>query len=254
MKILSATTLDQFGHSQSPYVTERYKIADSRIIADTLSQYGWQLQGLSAARVRKSKDGNPYTLNKDGYQKHLMFFEKQGVELDHGNRMTIVVRNSYDTNTSVNLFSGIYRLVCANGLIVGDTLVPGESIKHVGESFWYELLTAIGNIAAKTENCTEQLKRMQNKIVNQTDAHFLNHAATALRTEKQFVGSSPRRVEDLKNDLYTTYNRLQEDLIKGGITVRDKDGQLSKMRALNAPDEIVRVNTELFNLCYQMVA
>ena len=84
-------------------------------------------------------------------------------------------------------------------------------------------------------------------------------AAHALRLRYKGSGEPPvdpesllkaRRPEDEKVDLWTTLNRLQENLIRGGVSDfhRDRRGKLRSVRALRGIDSRMSLNKGLWEL------
>jgi hypothetical protein len=63
-------------------------------------------------------------------------------------------------------------------------------------------------------------------------------------TESQIL--SPRRWQDESNDLWTTYQRIQENLIKGGLSGRNAKGGRSHTRAVRGIDGDVKLNRALW--------
>lgn len=63
-------------------------------------------------------------------------------------------------------------------------------------------------------------------------------------TETQIL--SPRRWQDEQNDLWTIFNRLQENLSKGGLSGRSAQGKLSRTRAVNGIDGDIKLNRALW--------
>lgn len=59
---------------------------------------------------------------------------------------------------------------------------------------------------------------------------------------------TPRRREDRSSDLWTTFNRVQENTIKGGLTGRNKQGRRTTTRAVNGIDQDVKLNRALWVL------
>jgi len=59
-----------------------------------------------------------------------------------------------------------------------------------------------------------------------------------------------RRTEDEGTDLWTTVNRVQENLIRGGVSDshRDRRGRLRSVRALRGIDSKVGLNKGLWSL------
>lgn len=64
-----------------------------------------------------------------------------------------------------------------------------------------------------------------------------------LMTESQIL---PRRWQDESNDLWTTYQRIQENLIKGGLSGRNAKGGRSHTRAVRGIDGDVKLNRALW--------
>ena len=57
---------------------------------------------------------------------------------------------------------------------------------------------------------------------------------------------TPRRYEDRQDDLWTTYQRLQENLLKGGLPGRTAKGKRSHTRAVSGIDGDVKLNRALW--------
>lgn len=64
---------------------------------------------------------------------------------------------------------------------------------------------------------------------------------------------TPRRYEDRQDDLWTTYQRLQENLLKGGLPGRTAKGKRSHTRAVNGIDGDVKLNRALWVMAENMM-
>ena len=62
----------------------------------------------------------------------------------------------------------------------------------------------------------------------------------------------PRRFEDRRDDLWTTFNRLQENLVKGGLEGRSRNGRATRTRPVNGIDQNVKLNRALWVLAEEM--
>ncbi|TXE24117.1 DUF945 domain-containing protein, partial [Serratia marcescens] len=82
--------------------------------------------------------------------------------------------------------------------------------------------------------------------------HALANAALTYRfgEEHQPVTATqiltPRRYEDRKDDLWSVFNRCQENLLKGGLPGRTAKGKRSHTRAVNGIDGDVKLNRALW--------
>ncbi|MFQ7457958.1 MAG: DUF945 domain-containing protein, partial [Klebsiella michiganensis] len=64
---------------------------------------------------------------------------------------------------------------------------------------------------------------------------------------------TPRRNEDRQDDLWTTYQRLQENLLKGGLPGRTAQGKRTHTRAINGIDGDVKLNRALWVMAENMM-
>ncbi len=82
--------------------------------------------------------------------------------------------------------------------------------------------------------------------------HALANAALTYRfgEEHQPVTATqiltPRRYEDRQDDLWTVYNRIQESLLKGGLSGRTAQGKRTHTRAINGIEGDVKLNRALW--------
>ena len=64
---------------------------------------------------------------------------------------------------------------------------------------------------------------------------------------------TPRRYEDRSGDLWTTYQRIQENLIKGGLYGRNAKGGRTHTRAIKGIDGDVKLNRALWVMAENML-
>ena len=64
----------------------------------------------------------------------------------------------------------------------------------------------------------------------------------------------PRRPEDVGNDLWSTFNVLQENLLQGGILRRSPSNRLTRTRRITAIGEDVRLNSALWEMAIARAA
>ena len=69
-------------------------------------------------------------------------------------------------------------------------------------------------------------------------------------TEAQLL--QPRRLGDDRPDLWSTFNRVQENLVQGGLSARTTNGRRSHTRAIQGIDQNVKVNRALWILAEEM--
>jgi hypothetical protein len=60
---------------------------------------------------------------------------------------------------------------------------------------------------------------------------------------------NPRRFEDRRDDLWSTFNVIQENAIRGGLTAYNRDtNRLTTIRPINSIDGDVKLNKALWQL------
>lgn len=69
-------------------------------------------------------------------------------------------------------------------------------------------------------------------------------------TESQVL--SARRWQDDQNDLWSVFNRLQENLSKGGLSGRSVQGKRSRTRAVNGIDGDIKLNRALWVMAEEL--
>lgn len=170
----------------------------------------------------------------------------------------IILLNSHDGTSSYQMMSGIYRFVCANGLVCGDTM-SDIRIKHKGHII-DNVIEGAFRVLDDFELVGGKMDSMKALTLNAGEQQAFAHAALALKydtdvapapvTETQIL--TPKRIEDRSNDLWTTFNRVQEHLIDGGLRGRTSTGKVRETRPVTGIDQSVKLNRALWVLSEEM--
>ena len=171
----------------------------------------------------------------------------------------IVFLNSHDGTSAYQLRMGIFRVVCTNGLIVSRGAFPGVSVAHRGDIV-DEVITGALRIAEQFEILAGQVERMEAWHLLRDEQLGFAHAAMAVRYPDMGEASMQpaqllrcRRVEDQPDNLWSTLNRVQENLLRGGLTRWAANGRLSHTRRITSLREDVRINGRLWDLAAQVL-
>lgn len=191
------------------------------------------------------------------FAKHVIRFRNNILPAVGGNVPEIVMTNSHNGTCSYQLRAGIYRLVCANGLIVGNDLFH-RSVRHQGDvvSKIIESANEIIEIMPKALDISESWKEI---YLNDYQRKTYAESASMLKWNPEDIEIiperllSPRRREDTKTDLWTTFNAVQENLIRGGVRYRNTNShKRASTREVKSVNENSRLNTALWNLTEKM--
>lgn len=236
--------------------SSRYTQIPTIQIVAALKKEGWEPVYANESRVRDE--------SKKGYAKHLLRFRHAddiGRTLQVQEKFSeIVLVNSHDGTSSYQLHAGIHRLACSNGMIVADSTLPKQCVRHSGD--------IIGNVIEGVYSIVEDLPTVNEKIeafkqikLSVPEQHALASAGIALRWEENAPVSPDkvvkvRRHADSDNDLWTVFNRMQENIIRGGLNgfSRDQLGRPKRTttREVKSVSENVRLNKALWMLADEM--
>lgn len=233
----------------------KYSFVSTPQILDTLRGEGWVPTEAVQCRVRV-KGGE--VLSRQGYQKHMIRLAREADIIDQYKKESIlelVLRNSSDGTCKIQLDAGFFRMVCANGMVVQSASFGGIKFKHMGLDM-NEVITATQEIVTHAPTLADTMERW--KRIELSDPARLAFASDALEArygeetppvEPRMI-LIPRRYEDNKNDLWHTYNVIQEQLIKGGAKEwrRIAGGRRRSIRAVKAIDGNVDLNKKLWSL------
>lgn len=224
---------------------------------------GLRAEGFQPYEVRQ---GGSRDDEKRGFTKHLMRLRHaQDIE-QYGNQAVenvreLVLLNSHDGTSSYKLMSGIFRMVCSNGLIACQDGLEMR-VAHTGDVVG-KVIEGAYTILREGENVNLAIEDMRRVELSQGEQDAFAAAALALRYDD---GKAPevlpsqvhraRRQADVGNDLWRTFNRTQETLINGGLhyTHHNVAGQRSRRetRAVNGIDGNVSLNRALWVLADKM--
>jgi hypothetical protein len=246
--ILSANS-DRAAESTS----SKYSFFDSRILIQELLDKGWVVHLQTEALVRNPK--------KLGFQRHMIIFNNKEYKNSEGN-LQIVVRNAHDTSCSVEIFSGFMRITCANQLFTKD-LGTGSLIRvrHVGTDVQERVMKGFQSMINFLPTYDKIIRNLQHHVFTHTAMNEFAMRAALLRfgEDSEIVSKlkpedilKPRRTADSGNSAWLVYNRVQENLVRGGLPypIQKKDGseKLSYTRAMRSLSSLPEFNDSLVDL------
>ena len=208
---------------------------------------------------------------KQPFAKHMLKFRHQDVSqsLVVGDVIPeIALVNSHDGECAFRLMAGLFRLACSNGLLVAEAEIMSIIVRHTGDI----LRDVVNGSQRLTEDAGKALgtvRAWQQLQLTDGEAHAFAESAHALRfadakgaintpiTPDQLL--APRRWEDAGNDLWKTFNRVQENALVGGLrgVRRDETGRRIRRvttRAVKGIDSDVKLNRSLWMLAEKMAA
>lgn len=154
--------------------------------------------------------------------------------------------------------AGVYRFVCKNGLVVGDDIADIR-VHHKGDISG-NVIEGAYEVLDSFKRVDESRESMQALLLNDEQSYAFANAALALRWDESTPAPvsptqilSANRIEDKSADLWTTFNRVQENLIRWGLRGRDAKGKRTTTRAVTGMDQDVKLNRALWVLSEKML-
>ena len=243
MRILPASAL---ATTAAPNVSERYQFISSSDIIERFADEGWRVETATVAAPRKR---DPL------FAKHMIDFRHPDHEPVHGSVPRIILVNSHDGSSSARVLAGVFRFVCANGLVVGTT-IGQETVRHTGDAA-ADLIHRMQQLARNTSKLYTQIDKWSKKDLTKSQRYEFARFAAQLRwgDAQRFTPEEllqVRREADDKGDLWTTFNRLQENTVRGGMEGLSRSGRSATSRPLSDITRSVDYNAQLWQLAEEV--
>lgn len=269
-------TLDQLRSiAPSAFATEKHESRSDRFtfiptvaVIEGMIKAGFQ--PFAARQSRSRIEG------KSEFTKHLIRFRQEGdTALVVGDTVKeVVLQNAHDGTSTYQLSEGFWRLVCSNGLMRPEGDLDSIRIPHKGNII-EAVIEGSNRIVSNAGKSILQIEAWRNLSLTAGEQEVFAEAAHTVRfqepdgTVKTPITAAqllaPRRNDDRATDgwnrpapdLWRTFNVVQENVIKGGLSARGPrvNGQRGRMvttRTVNGIDQDVKLNRALWQLAERM--
>ncbi|WP_457356067.1 DUF932 domain-containing protein [Roseateles sp. P5_D6] len=209
--------------------------------------------------------GSSRVEGKTEFTKHMIRMRHAGQVQTKPEANEIILINSHDGASSYQMLAGMFRFVCCNGLVVGD-VVDDIRIPHKG-NIQDEVIEGAFRVLDEFEAVEAHAEAMKALQLEAPEEMAFATAALALRFGERVVeetgGHRPapvtaqqliqaRRPEDAGHSLWTTFQRVQENVIRGGQPGRSAQGRRLHTRPVGSIDRGVSLNRALWMLAEEM--
>lgn len=234
--------------------SDRYLYIPTIEVLNALRKQGFQPFMACQARVRDD--------SREGFAKHMLRL-RHASQVDAGGSVNeIILLNSHDGSSSYQMLAGCFRFVCQNGMVCGDTFQDvrvehrGNVVDNVIEGA-YEVLKNFERVSDSREEMAAIELMPEEQVAFAKAALPLRFQEGADKPEPDQV-LKRRRHADFDDDLWTTFNVLQENLVRGGVPVRKTNPKgrrkVVNTRRINGIDGNVQLNKALWTLAEEMKA
>jgi hypothetical protein len=218
-----------------------YQLIDTKDVVDIMRDNGFRVTQTFNLKPRKR---DPRVV------KHLLRMRHESLmDSINGSIPEIILINSHDGSTTLRMECGVYRMVCANGLIIKSATAYSSRTRHINVTE-----DLIANEAMKViESAKESARRIElfmHKII--TPVEQMEFAQRAIEMRGLNVKPADllwaRRHEDKGDDLWRVFNRIQENVMKGGLEGVSNTGRKIRTQGLKSMGPVFRTNVNLWEM------
>lgn len=231
--------------------SERYVYVPTIEIVEGLRREGW-FPFFAVQAV--PRDGN-----RHGHAKHMLRLRRDD-GIGKPEAAEVIIVNSHDGTSAYQMFAGMLRFVCTNSMIAGERFEEVR-VPHKG-GIQDQIIEGVYTVAQDFPRLIDATETMKDTRLSRDEQQVLAEASLVARYGEdespvrpdQII--APRRREDVGQNLWQTFNVIQENLIRGGLDGRRQtaDGRIrrSLTRPINGIDQNVGLNRALWTLAEGM--
>lgn len=252
-----------FSLSSSPVVSEKYRHITTSDIVQHLMLQGWQLDKAGEARTTRTTR-----------ERGLAPYVSHAVSLRHpdfqiGSRLklgqivpNIMIGGSHNRTSGFWMNGGLYRCVCDNQAVVGmNTFMANFQHRGIFQVLMEKIYKSLELMVSKANVLTDTIDKWSSIELSTEQRHELYRRVIMIRPESTGrtlalnnldVFDERRRPEDTKNDLFTTFQVMQEHTMRGhsGFVTLPNGGGANRAisRGIGGVGAFVDVNRKMWEL------
>ena len=249
---LTESNLRTIHNTEHLATSDKYNTINTAEVVADMEKQGFKVVEYRESNFRKEE--------KENKVKHMV---RMAIDNIAGIRRDIVIFNSHDSSTSLRLNFGAYRAICMNTLVFGDSLLPEMRIKHTMKDPFSRINEYAYSIREILEQEADIRAQMESTRFSAYDMERFAREVTAIREDESSEIldmndlNTIQRPEDIGKNLWLTFNRCQENLIKGNyrklgnmtdIETGETHRIYKKAKEIKSPAELLRINKSVHEL------
>lgn len=241
-EIIKTTAPSVFSTSPSPKMSNRYTFVPTFEILENFEREGWVVSS-----ARQTGSGQ--------FAKHEVRLRNKELPNVGDSLVEAIIGNSHNGMSTLQISTGLFRLVCSNGLTVPTSVADTISIRHSNMDMG-EIRRVTDEFAERMPIVQRAVSKMENTFLSDVQTVDLLNKAALLRWQKNSIPVTinmeellvPERQADMGNSVWKTFNVIQEKFVRGGTQYRSKRGRSMTMKTLKDFQVINKINTGLWEL------
>lgn len=227
-------------------LSTQYTLASTETLLDVFAHHGWNPVAYRETRTR--------TGELVGKQKHTIVLANDRLNTELVTTSTlprIMIKNSHDGTSALQILSGLFEKICANGLIVGASAADIR-LRHVGLTD-DKISQGAHQCLISLVRALETSERMKAITLDREEQLYLAGQAIPLIYSDEYIVRPEHLLNNWRRDqqaptLWNTFNTIQEHAIRGGIRQYRADGSRIKSRAVNNIDRSIKINQGIWDI------
>ena len=223
-------------------LSNKYSFVPTFELIEKFNLEGWEV---SSARQ----------VGKGSFAKHEVRMRNGGMPNVGDTLAEAIITNSHNGLSTLKFDTGLFRLVCSNGLTVPTSVAESVAIRHSNIDLG-EVRKITDQFADRLPIIERSVSKMENTFLSDVQTIDLLQKSALLRWNQTSVPVSinfdellvPEREADMGNSVWKTFNVIQEKFVRGGVSYRTPKGRAMSMKQLKDFQVINKINTGLWEL------
>lgn len=244
-----------FADSAHDSRSARYEYVPTIQLVRGLRREGFEV--FAAMQSGTRKEGH------EGYTKHLLRLRHadERVNASGDSVNDVLLLNSHNGTSSTQLIAGVFRSVCTNSLVCGSIV---EDIRvHHKRGAVQDVIEGAFKIFGSFDVIDESKDAFRTLQLSSSEQALFAEAAMVARFDVMTPDEAPvrvdqvlqaRRREDAGDNLWEVFNRVQENLVQGGLRGRTKNKHRIETRPVAGIEGNTALNRALWMLAEGMRA
>jgi hypothetical protein len=232
-----------FAAEPAEHVSDRYSFIPTTKIITQVMERGWL--PVEARQSRRAIDWLHTT--------HMITFRRPDTNLQVGGVLPqINWTNNHAAMRRGTLLGGFFKQICSNGLVVSAGIAETKYSRIHIDGADFDIDEALASCLERLDEAEQDIHRWMNIDLNFGQKQEFAAKAVLVKNQNDPIWSAhfdaheflnTRRPEDRRNDLWTVFNVVQENIIQGGVR-----GANGTTRGITQVSETMRINRGLWQL------
>lgn len=207
---------------------------------------------------------------KADFTKHLLRIRKLDADSSYAVGDTVaemLLKNANDGTSVYDLFAGLFRIACLNSMVAQIGTIDSVKVRHTGKDIIGKVIEGTYSVVENAKLALAAPAQWSQIKLDREESLAMAEAARVLRFgDAEGNVDSPiqanqlliahRTADENRNNLWTNFNVIQENVIRGGLRGVQIDANMRRRRmttrAVNGIDQDVKLNRALWTLTNEM--